>query len=144
MSDREIRPKTMPSAAQVVAAYLTTNQVPASELPDLIKQVHLALAGLDVDPAKPQKPVPRVPIKQSVKSNHLVCLDCGVKLKMLKRHVKAAHRVSLQEYRAKWNLPVTYPTTAANYSAQRSSLAKQIGLGKPRSKRNGNKTARAR
>ena len=144
MSNEERRARAMPSAAQVVAAYLTANQVPAAQLPDLIKQVHLALSGLDDDPAKPKKPEPMVPIKQSVRPNHLVCLDCGVKLKMLKRHVKAAHRVSLQEYRAKWNLPVTYPTTAASYSAQRSSLAKQIGLGKPRSKRNGNKTARAR
>jgi len=144
MSDRESRPRAVPSAAKVVAAYLVGNQVPASELPDLIKQVHLALTGLDDDPAKSHKAEPKVSIKKSVKANHLVCLDCGLKLKTLKRHVRAAHRASLQEYRAKWGLPVTYPTTAANYSAQRSSLAKQIGLGKPRPKRNGNRTGRAR
>ena len=144
MSDSENRTRSVPRAAKVVAAYLISNQVPASQLPDLIKQVHLALAGLNDDPVKQLKPEPKVSIRKSVTPSHLTCLDCGVKLKMLKRHVKAAHRVSLQEYRAKWNLPWTYPTTAASYSAQRSSLAKQIGLGKPRSKRNGNKTARAR
>ena len=104
----------------------------------------MALSSLDDDPAKPIKPEPMVPIKQSAGASHLICLDCGMKLKMLERHVRAAHRVSLQEYRAKWTLPSTYPATAANYSAQRSSLAKQTGLGKPRPKRNGNKTARAR
>ena len=143
MSNQECRPRAIPSAADVVSAYLIGNQVPASELPDLIKQVHLALSRLADDPAKPREPEPKVPIKKSVRADHLVCLDCGQKLKMLKRHVKTAHRVSLQEYREKWDLPASYPTTAPNYSAQRSSLAKQIGLGKPRPKRNGKKNGRA-
>jgi predicted transcriptional regulator len=144
MSDHENPPRTMPFAAAVVTAYLSGNQLPASQLPDLIKRVHVALSSLDDDPAKQYKPEPMVSIKKSVGANHLVCLDCGRKLKVLKRHVRTAHRVSLQEYRAKWNLPSAYPATAANYSAQRSSLAKQIGLGTRHPRWNGKKNGRTR
>src|ERR1039458_3468145 len=132
MSDPKNRPLSVPVVAEVVAAYLSGNRLPASELSGLIRKVHIALAGLDDDSANPLRPEPMVPIKQSVRANHLVCLYCGQKFKMLKRHVKTAHRLSLDEYRSKWGLPRTYPTTAANYSAQRLSMAKQIGLGKPR------------
>ena len=34
-----------------------------------------------------------------------------------------------EQYRAKWNLPSDYPMVAPNYAAQRSELAKKIGLG---------------
>jgi predicted transcriptional regulator len=144
MSNGASRARAVPIAAEVVAAYLRGNRLPVSQLPDLIEQVHVALSGLDDDPAKELRPEPFVSIRRSVGANYLVCLDCGRKLRTLKRHVRTTHRLSLKEYREKWNLPWTYPTTAANYSQQRSSLAKKFGLGKPRFKRNGKKDGRAR
>ncbi len=144
MADRENRATVVPVAAEVVAAYLRRNQLSAWELPDLIRKVHMTLKGLDNDVANQLTPEPMVPIKKSVRANYLICLDCGRKLRTLKRHVRAAHRLSLDEYRARWGLLRTYPATAPNYSVQRSSLAKQHGLGKPRPIRNSKKNARAR
>ena len=39
-----------------------------------------------------------------------------------------------ETYREKWGLSADYPMVAANYAAQRSELAKKIGLGQLRKK----------
>ncbi len=77
-----------------------------------------------------------MPIKKSVTPNYIVCLEDGKKLKMLKRHLKTTYGMSPEEYRERWGLPSDYPMVAPNYAAQRSALAKKIGLGtKPRRRR---------
>jgi predicted transcriptional regulator len=74
-------------------------------------------------------PVPAVPIKKSVQANYIVCLEDGVKLKMLKRHLARTYGLTPDQYRKRWGLPADYPMTAPAYAAQRSALAKAIGLG---------------
>ncbi len=82
------------------------------------------------------KPQPAVPIKKSVFPDHIVCLEDGKKLKMLKRHLKTAYNMSPEQYRERWGLPLDYPMVAPNYARHRSSLAKKIGLGtKPRGRK---------
>jgi predicted transcriptional regulator len=71
-----------------------------------------------------------VPIKRSVTDDYIVCLEDGKKLKMLKRHLMTAYGMTPEAYRAKWGLRPDYPMMAPNYSAQRQTLAKQIGLGR--------------
>ena len=84
----------------------------------------------------PDRPQPAVPVKKSVFPDHIVCLEDGKKLKMLKRHLKTAYDMSPEQYRERWGLPPEYPMVAPNYARHRSSLAKKIGLGtKPRSTR---------
>jgi predicted transcriptional regulator len=78
---------------------------------------------------KPEKLVPAVPVKKSVAPDYIVCLEDGKQLKMLKRHLHTTYGLSPDEYRTKWGLPADYPTVAPNYAAQRSVLAKSIGLG---------------
>ena len=73
---------------------------------------------------------PAVPIKRSVTDDHIVCLEDGKKLKMLKRHLMTDHGLTPEQYRARWGLKPDYPMVAPNYSAQRQALAKQIGLGR--------------
>ena len=73
---------------------------------------------------------PAVPIRKSVTPDYLVCLEDGKKLKMLKRHLMTAYGMTPAQYRAKWKLGGDYPMVAANYAAQRSTLAKSIGLGR--------------
>ncbi len=73
---------------------------------------------------------PAVPVKKSITRAHVTCLEDGTKHKMIKRHLKTAHRMTPDEYREKWGLAADYPMVAPDYSAQRSKLAKQIGLGK--------------
>jgi predicted transcriptional regulator len=95
----------------------------------LIRDVHQALATVGQAPAEPIKREPAVDIKKSVFANHIICLECGATLKMLKLHLAAGHDMTPDEYRAKWGLPPTYPLVAPEYAAKRSQLAKDIGLG---------------
>lgn len=71
-----------------------------------------------------------MPIRRSVFPDHIVCLEDGAKLKMLKRYLQVRHGMTPQQYREKWGLPVDYPMVAPNYASHRSSLAKQAGLGR--------------
>jgi len=116
----------------VVASYTSNHVVAAQAVPDLIRIVHavfLSLASGAALPPPEDEPVPAVPIKRSVFHDYIICLEDGKKLKMLKRHLSAAYNMTPEQYRARWNLPQSYPMTAPAYSAQRSDFAKQAGLG---------------
>jgi predicted transcriptional regulator len=119
-------------ASEIVAAYVSNNPVPASELPGMIKSVHATLGGLSGGAAAElltaQKPA--VTIKKSITPEYIVCLEDGKKLKMLKRYLRSRYGLSPEDYRAKWGLPADYPMVAPNYAAQRSEFAKKIGLGR--------------
>jgi len=118
--------------AGVVAAYVGHHTVSATDLPDLIKTIGKELAGLSqpaVEP-KPEKLTPAVPIRRSVTPDYIICLEDGKKLKMLKRHLKTRYDMTPDEYRKRWGLKEDYPMVAPSYAAQRSDLAKKIGLGR--------------
>ncbi len=114
--------------AGIVASYVAKASVPVGELPQLIQKVHAALAGIE-EGAWP-KPKPFVTIKKSVTPNYVICLECGRKAQMLKRHLSLAHDLTPEEYRQKWKLPSNYPIVAPKYARQRSEMAKKIGLGR--------------
>ncbi len=119
-------------ASDIVAAYVSNNPVPISELPGMIKSVHATLGGLSggtaAEVATSQKPA--VPIKKSITAEHLICLEDGKKLKMLKRYLRSRFGMTPDQYRAKWGLGSDYPMVAANYAQKRSEFAKKIGLGR--------------
>jgi predicted transcriptional regulator len=116
--------------ADIVAAHVSNNSVAISDLSLLINTVHSALGNLGGAPIpEPEKLVPAVSIRTSVKPDYIVCLEDGKKLKMLRRHLMTAFGMTPDDYRAKWNLPADYPMVAPNYAEQRRVLAKQIGLG---------------
>jgi len=121
----------------IVAAYVSNNPIPVSELPAMIKSVHSTLGGLggssQGEVQTSQKPA--VPIKRSVNPDYIICLEDGKKLKMLKRYLRSNYNMTPEEYRAKWGLPADYPMVAPNYAAARSQLAKQMGLGQQRRRR---------
>ena len=123
--------ETVELTADIVSAYVSNNSVGSSDLAQLIQQVHEALSraatGVQAEPAAPLTPA--VPIKKSVNADYIISLEDGRKYKSLKRHLNT-RGMSPDEYRAKWGLPKDYPMVAANYSAQRSSLAKTLGLGR--------------
>jgi predicted transcriptional regulator len=116
--------------AHIVSAQIGHNEVPAAQLPGLIRDVHLALTTVGQAPVEPTKAEPAVAVKKSVFANHILCLDCGGSFKTLKRHISTDHQMTPDEYRAKWGLPMSYPMVAAEYAATRSKLAKAIGLGR--------------
>ena len=128
--------------SEIVSAHAANNSVDPSELPGLIENVFAALAGLG-QPAEEEAPPPEpaVSIRASVKQDHLVCLEDGKKMKMLKRHLMTDHGMTPEEYRARWNLPSDYPMVAPEYADKRRELAKKIGLGRKPGQKRGRRKA---
>ena len=119
--------------AEVVAAYVAHSRVPVAELPALVTTIHQELRGAPAP--KNAEPVetaqrPAVAVKKSVQPEHIICLECGRTMAMLKRHLRTDHELTPDAYRTKWNLPEEYPMVAPDYSAARSKLAHSIGLGR--------------
>ncbi|MDP3173027.1 MAG: MucR family transcriptional regulator [Phenylobacterium sp.] len=119
-------------AADVVAAYVTRNEVAPDGVAPLIRTVHQALQGLGQAeaPVPEERPKPAVPISKSVQHEFIVCLEDGKKLKMLKRYLRSRFDMSPDDYRRRWGLAPDYPMVAPAYAARRSDFAKQIGLGR--------------
>ena len=126
--------------SDIVAAHVSNNSVAVDEVPTLISNVYSALSGLggETGSAEPT-PEPAVSVRASVKKDHMVCLDCGKKMKMLKRHLSTEHGMTPDEYRARWNLGADYPMVAPDYAATRRDLAVKIGLGRKPGQKRGRK-----
>ena len=119
-------------STEIVSAYVSNNALSVTDLPKLIADVHSALRGLrSASPSEPAEELkPAVPVKKSIAADYLICLEDGKKFKSLKRHLRTHYNLSPEEYREKWGLPADYPMVAPNYSATRSRLAKDNGLGR--------------
>lgn len=126
--------------SDIVAAHVSNNNVTVDEVTALITNVFNALSGLGQASAPVETPPePAVSIRASVKPDHIVCLEDGKKLKMLKRHLATHYNLTPEQYRARWNLPADYPMVAPNYAEKRRELAKSIGLGRKPSVKRGRK-----
>lgn len=123
--------------ASIVSAYVSNNTTAASELPALISQIHGALVRVSSGQAEAaiEATKPAVPVKKSMTSEYLVCLEDGKKFKSLKRHLRTQYNMTPEQYREKWGLPPDYPMVAPNYAQARSQLAKKMGLGQQRRRR---------
>ncbi len=127
MSDVASRQQVLSLVAQIVSAHVAHNTVSADALPRLIQTVYSTLSGVGTE-----APQPAVPIKRSVFPDYIICLEDGKKLKMLKRHLQTSYQMTPEQYRERWGLSPEYPMVAPNYAEHRSTLAKQIGLGRKR------------
>jgi len=117
--------------SDIVAAHVSNNSVAVDDVPSLIRNVYGALAGLGAGPAPAAtRPEPAVAIRSSVRKDHVVCLEDGKKMKMLKRHLMTEHGMTPDEYRQRWGLGADYPMVAPAYAETRRDLAKKIGLGR--------------
>lgn len=131
-ADPEIGLELLHNTVQVAAAFVSRNAVAPGELPEVIQTIHASLAAL-AQPAQPlsapERRQPAVPIARSVHHDHLVCLEDGKRLKMLKRYLRAKFDLTPEEYRRRWGLPPDYPMVAPAYAERRSHFAKALGLG---------------
>ncbi|MEO8758089.1 MAG: MucR family transcriptional regulator [Devosia sp.] len=119
-------------STEIVSAYVSHNALSMTDLPKLIADVHLALRGLrsETAPTIVEELKPAVAVRKSVAPDYIICLEDGKKFKSLKRHLRTHYDLSPEEYREKWGLAADYPMVAPNYSATRSRLAKDNGLGR--------------
>ena len=120
--------------ARIVSSYVRHHQLGPEQLVELIVTVHRALASLgQATPPMPEPRQPAVSIRRSVQPEYVVCLECGFRAKILRRHLRVEHGLSIDEYRARWNLRSDHPLIAPAYSERRAAMAKEIGLGRRRS-----------
>jgi predicted transcriptional regulator len=117
--------------ADIVASHVSNNRVPPADMPNLIQRVHEALMGVSQPLEQPEeKKTPIVSVRASINPDYLVCMECGRKQKMLRRHLRNAHDMTPEQYRKDYGLPDSYPTVAPNYVEQRRQIAKDHGLGR--------------
>ena len=125
----DLRPVT-----KIVASYVGNHTLALDQLSALITSVQQAISQL----GKPMQPepmrTPAVPIRRSVQRDQVVCLECGFRGKTLRRHLTMRHGLQVSEYLRRWDLSNDHPLTAPAYSEQRSTMAKQLGLGRKRSR----------
>src|SRR5438132_11641797 len=115
---------------KIIASYVSHHNLAPEQIPDLITAVHRTFDTLS-KPAEPQGALtPAVPVRRSVQRDAVVCLECGWQGKMLRRHLSTRHGLSGEQYLKRWGLASDHPLTAPTYSAQRSTLAKELGLGR--------------
>jgi predicted transcriptional regulator len=126
------RQELLSLTTEIVASFAGHNPVATNDLPALISSVFTTLRSVGAEQVEPvpEAPIPAVPIKRSVRPDFIVCLEDGKKLKMLKRHLATSYNLTPEQYRQRWGLPKDYPMVAPAYAAQRSALAKEIGLGR--------------
>lgn len=134
MAEQLARTKLAELTTDIVAAYVSSHQLRVPEVPDLITAVgaELAALGVEAEPTEQEKLEPAVSLRRSVRPDHLVCLICGKKQKLLKRHLATEHELTPDQYRETFGLKPDYPMTAPNYAQQRRELAFSIGLGRPK------------
>jgi predicted transcriptional regulator len=117
----------------MAAAYVRQNQIATDELSMLISTIHQALVGLGKPvPETEVERVPAVPIRRSVHRDYVVFLECGWRGQMLRRHLATGHGLTVEQYRARWNLIREHAMIAPGYSERRSGFAKEFGLGRGR------------
>src|SRR5436305_7805022 len=118
----------------IVAAYVRHNSIATDQISGLINAVHSTLNGLGNELVEEPPRVPAVSVRRSVRPDHIICIECGYKGQMLKKHLQSRHGLSVADYRSRWKLASDYPMTAPNYSERRSQLAKSTGLGRKRAR----------
>lgn len=119
--------------AQIVSAYVAHQKIAAADVPSLIGSVANNLAGLELEgEAAAQKPRPAVAVRRSIGKDHITCLVCGQKRRILKPHLTRTHHLTPADYRELFELRSDYPMTAPSYAATRAEIARRSGLGGPK------------
>jgi predicted transcriptional regulator len=103
-----------------------------ADLGHLIETVGRAVAALGREDARPAsaKPAPAVPVRRSIQEDYLVCLVCGKRHKILRRHLAVMHQLTPEAYRELFGLNSDYPMVAPSYARYRSEAARRVGLGR--------------
>src|SRR5258705_2755726 len=113
---------------KIITSYVSHHSLSPEQIPELIASVHRTIDNLG-KPIEPQAPlIPAVPVRRSVQRDAVICLDCGWKGKMLRRHVNTRHGLSAEQYLRRWDLARRHPPAAPSVFETRAALAQELGL----------------
>ena len=133
-SDNTPRSIDLRPVTKIVSSYVGNHALAPDQLSELINSVQQAINQLG-KPIQPEPArIPAVPVRRSVQRDQVICLECGFKGKTLRRHLSMRHGLQVGEYLRRWDLSSDHPLTAPAYSEQRSTMAKQLGLGRKRAR----------
>lgn len=118
-------------AMKLTEKYIEVHGVEIDKVPEVLSKLHRAVHNLMkvVDVEYNKGLYPAVPINESVTDDYIICLEDGSKNKVLKQYLLRRYKMSIKEYKEKWNLPDDYPVVAPSSTRKRSEIAKKIGLG---------------
>jgi predicted transcriptional regulator len=125
------RDELLPLTSTIVSAFVENNPVGAAELPRLIRTAYDALVSTATEGSVPTSEfVAAVSVRKSLASReHIISMIDGKPYRTLKRHL-TRHGLTFEQYKARYNLPRSYPSVAAGYSERRSAMAVERGLGR--------------
>ena len=132
MSDQVTSAELLGFTTDIVASYVSNHQVSPENLKKFVQSTYQVLSETARSPflLRSTSPLnPAVPIEESIHEDYIVCLEDGKRLQMLKRHLKTVYKMSVEQYRERWGLPLDYPVVAPSYAKRRSQIAKSTGLG---------------
>jgi predicted transcriptional regulator len=137
MDEQSERARIADLTTEIVVAYVSHHKLQVQDVPNVINVVatELGSLGIRAKPTTLERPEPAVSVRRSIRPDHLVCLMCGKKQKLLKRHIAVEHEFTPDQYRETFGLKPDYPMVAPSYAQQRRELAVKIGLGRPRGTR---------
>ena len=125
MADREV---VLGLAAEIISAHVSNNAVQTDQLPGLIQQVFNTLSTIEQMSVAPPRPEPAVPVKKSVQSDRIICLDCGKHFSTIKRHLMTDHQLTPEQYRRRWSYCHHYPLVAPAYAQTRSAPGEEVRI----------------
>ncbi len=131
-SEQTVRSTNLRPVAKIIASYVGNHELAPDQLSALIVAVEQAVRQLGSPVQAEAARQPAVPVKRSVQHSHVVCLECGFRGQTLRRHLGSRHGLQIAEYLRRWQLPGDHPLTAPAYSERRSTMAKELGLGRQR------------
>jgi predicted transcriptional regulator len=132
--------KNLNVTAQIVMSCASRTELTRKELIGGIQRIYAFVSSIDVESVAEKQGAkdreggvvkkPPIPLKDIVKAKYVVCLECGKKLKALKNHLRKTHGLKPKEYFQRFGLdPKKFPLVCKDYSATRSQIAKDRGLG---------------
>jgi predicted transcriptional regulator len=133
----------------MVSAYISKRVVNLDDFLSLFIQFYQALASVHArrdELGRRSDNPPAVSISDSVTNDYLICLEDGKKLQILKLHLSAVYKMTVDDYKERWGLPNNYPSVAPAYAKRRSQIAKDNGLGlgkrpRPKQQKQGEKNS---
>jgi predicted transcriptional regulator len=135
--EETVRSPNLRPVTKIIASYVGNHELAPDQISALITAVEQAVRRLGSPAQAEPARQPAVPVKRSVQHDHVVCLECGFRGQTLRRHLGSRHGLQIAEYLRRWQLPGDHPLTAPAYSARRSMMAKELGLGRQRGRRRG-------